>query len=131
MVEKRMNSLNICFKKDPDLHNKYKECIKDYVRKGIASKVQHDSINEEKSQKKDVWYHPHHAVIHPQKPQKPIIVFDCAAQYEGVSLKKWLLQGPDMTKKLIGVLIRFWEESTAFMADIEAMFCQMQVSPEH
>ena len=131
MAEKRMNSLKTRFKRDPDLHNKYKECINDYVRKGFASKVQHDSINEEKSQKKDVWYLPHHAVFHPQKPQKPRIVFDCAAQYEGMSLNKRLLQGPDMTNKLIGVLTRFQEESTAFMADIEAMFCQVRVSPEH
>ena len=36
-----------------------------------------------------------------------------------------------MTNKLIGVLIRFREESTAFMADIESMFCQVRVSPEH
>ena len=33
-----------------------------------------------------------------------------------------------MTNKLIGVLTRFCEQSTAFMADIESMFCQVRVS---
>ena len=73
------------------------------------------------------WYLPHHPVLHPQKPQKRRIVFDCAAKYEDVSLNDRLLQGPDMTITLIGVLSRFRQEPTAFMADIEAMFCQVKV----
>ena len=77
------------------------------------------------------WYLPHHPVLHPQKPQKPRIVFDCAAKYEDVSLKDQLLQGPDMTNTLVRVLSRFRQEPTAFMADIEAMFCQVKVSPMH
>jgi hypothetical protein len=36
-----------------------------------------------------------------------------------------------MKNKLIGVLIRFRENPIAFLADIEAMFCQVRVSLEH
>lgn len=130
MAERRMSSLKARFKKDPDLYAKYKEGINDYVKKGFVPKVQEDPVVEEKSQTKELWYLPHHSVFHPQKPRKTRIVFDCAAQFDGVSLNKRLLQGPDMTNKLIGVLTRFREDATAFMADIESMFCQVRVSPE-
>ena len=59
------------------------------------------------------------------------IVFDCAASSKGVSLNQQLLQGPDMTNKLVGVLLRFREDPIAFLVDIEAMFCQVRVSLEH
>jgi hypothetical protein len=36
-----------------------------------------------------------------------------------------------MTNKLIGVLSRFRQDPTAFIADIEAMFSQVKVSPLH
>ena len=43
-------------------------------------------------------------------------------------LGKRLYQGPDLTKKLIGVLLRFRQERIALMADIEGMFHQVRVS---
>ena len=36
-----------------------------------------------------------------------------------------------MTNKLVGVLLRFREDPIVFLADIEAMFCQVRVSLEH
>ena len=36
-----------------------------------------------------------------------------------------------MTNTLVGVLTRFRQDPVAFLADIEAMFCQVRVSPEH
>ena len=36
-----------------------------------------------------------------------------------------------MTNKLVGVLLRFCEDPIAFLANIEAMFCQVRVSLEH
>ena len=36
-----------------------------------------------------------------------------------------------MTNTLVGVLIRFRQAPIAFLADIEAMFCQVRVSSEH
>ena len=53
------------------------------------------------------WYLPHHPVTSPTKPGKVPIVFDAAAEYEGTSLNKNLLSGPDMTNSLVGVLLRF------------------------
>ena len=54
-------------------------------------------------------------------------MFDCSARYQGESLNDHLLQGPDLTSKLTGVLTRFRQERIAFMADIEKMFYQVKV----
>ena len=67
--------------------------------------------------------------VSPQKPDKVRVVFDCSAKYQGASLNDQLLQGPDLTNMLVGVLTRFRQEQIAFMSDIEAMFHQVRVSP--
>ena len=54
-----------------------------------------------------LWYLHHHGVCNPNKPGKVRVVFDCACQWKGVSLNKELLQGPDLTSSLIGVLLSF------------------------
>ena len=41
-----------------------------------------------------------------------------------------LLQGPDLTNSLVGVLARFRQEPVAVMVDIEGMFHQVKVTPE-
>ena len=40
-----------------------------------------------------------------------------------------LLQGPDLTNLLVGVLTRFRQEPVAFMSDVEVMFHQVRVRP--
>ena len=77
-----------------------------------------------------MWYLPHHGVYHPKKPGKIRVVFDCSAKFQGVSLNDCLLQGPDLTNSLVGVLTRFREDPVAFMADVESMFHQVIVPPE-
>jgi len=59
------------------------------------------------------------------------VVFDCSAQFNGVSLNDYLLQGPDFMKDLLGILCRFRQESVAFMTDIKSMFRQFMVTKEH
>jgi len=68
-------------------------------------------------------------VYHPQN-KKVHVVFDCAASYQGVSLNNKLLQGPDLTNSLLGVLTRFRQENIAMMADVEAMSHQVRVPEE-
>lgn len=72
-------------------------------------------------QSKRIWYIPHHGVYHPKK-KKLRVVFDCGASYQGTSLNDQLLQGPDLTNSLVGVLIRLRQNPVAIMADIESMF---------
>ena len=76
------------------------------------------------------WYIPHHGVYHPTK-KKIRVVFDCSAQVNGVSLNDILLQGPDLTNSLVGVLMRFRLQPVAVMGDIEAMFYQVTVPESH
>ena len=80
-----------------------------------------------------VFYLPHHAVFHPQKPEKLRIVFDCAAVHNdtGISLNMNVLQGPDLTNSLIGTLLRFREREIVIMADIEEFFLMVRVTPDH
>lgn len=58
-------------------------------------------------------------------------VFDSSAVYEGHSLNKVLMTGPDLTNSLIGILLRFRQDRYAVIADIEQMFYQFYVKKEH
>ena len=69
-------------------------------------------------------------MYHPNKPGKIRVVFDCSAEFDGQSLNKELLTGPDLTNQIVGVLKRFQQNSIAFMVGIEAMYYQVMV-PEH
>ena len=100
----------------------------DVIRKGYAEKVPDDKLLDADGR---VWYIPHHGVYHPKKPTKIRIMFDCSAEYKGESLNKHLLQGPDSTNALAGVLCRFGQEPIAFMCDLEAMFHQLRVDGKH
>ena len=123
-AESRLQMLKKRLQRDAILREKYQDFMNDLLCKNYAKRLP----NEDQSQK-DAWYLPHHPVFHPQKPDKVRVVFDCSAQYRGTSLNDQLLQGPDLTNTLVGVLTRFRQEQVAFMSDIEAMFYQVQVRP--
>ena len=78
---------------------------------------------------RQVWYLLHHPVTHPLKPEKVRVVFDCAAQFAHTSLNRQLLQGPDLTNSIVGVLTRFPQEFVGLVADIQSMFHQVRVEP--
>ena len=42
-----------------------------------------------------------------------------------------MLQGPDLTNPLLGILLRFRQEKIAIIADIEAMYYKVQVQEDH
>ena len=101
--------------------------MNDMIVKGYAEQVNPTETESGKT----VWFIPHHGVYHPKKPGKIRVVFDCSAELEGQSLNQSLLQGPDLTNNLVGVLDRFRKEPVAVMCDIESMFCQVQVNEQH
>lgn len=117
----------IGLKKKLESNDKYRADYVDFmigiIDKGYASKIDLGNLS---TQKRKVWYLPHHGIYHPRKPSSIRVVFDCSARYHGESLNDYLLQGLDLTSKLNGVLTRFREERVAFMADIE-MFFQVKV----
>ena len=72
----------------------------------------------------------HHGTRHLKK-KKLRIVFNCSQEFNGESLNKHLIQGPLLTNDLTGVLLRFRQERIALTCDIEGMFHQIRVNPEH
>ena len=114
--------------KDLELLQKYSAFIDNLLDKDYAAKVPNQHLLDRSD--KVVWFLPHHRVFHPKKPGKVRFVFDCTAKFRGVSLNENLLQGPDLTNSLIGVLTRFRQERTAIVADMESMFYQVRLPLE-
>lgn len=126
MVERRAELLKKRLLKDQDLFSKYNATMNKYVEEGHAERV---PTNELHPEDRPVWYLPHHPVMHPLKPEKVRVVFDCAAQFAKTSLNQQLLQGPDLTNRIVGVLSRFRQETVGLVADIQSMFHQVRVEP--
>ena len=120
MALSRLRSLGKRLVADPELFDRYKGKIRDMISQGHAIEVLDQS---EKDQSK-VWYIPHHCVT-----EKFRVVFDCAGQFKGTSLNQQILQGPDNTNNLVGVLTRFRKHPVAVVGDVRAMFMQVKVDP--
>ena len=126
IAETRLHGLEKRLLRDSELCETYTEKMQYLIDKEHAEPVVKDTKPEGAT-----WYLPHHPVFHPKKPGKMRIVFDCAARKNGISLNDRVLQGPDLTNSLLGVLLRFRQEPIAIMADIEAMFHQVYVTPRN
>ena len=121
---RRLSSLRRRFSRDPELEERYRTVMEEYVAKGYACKL---TPEEAAVTGPRTWYLPHFPVLNSNKPGKVRIVFDAAAEYGGTSLNSNLLQGPDCTNNLVGVLLRFRQDHTAIVANIESMFHQVKV----
>ena len=109
----------------------YVNFVNTLIVKGYAEKIPEEQSPPESGK---IWYMPHHGLYNAKKPEKIRVVFDCSARYQETSLNDQLLQGPDLTNTLFGVLTRFRQRPYAFMpyafmpyAFIEAMFYQVNV----
>ena len=118
---RRITHLQKRFLKDFNFYKLYEAKMNKFVINGYARKIPDDNLQPGSK----TWYLPHHAT-----GNKFRIVFDCGASFKGTSLNDNLLQGPDLTGNLLGVLTRFREGPIAVIADIRAMFHQVKVSPE-
>ncbi|XP_056125219.1 uncharacterized protein LOC130103060 [Rhinichthys klamathensis goyatoka] len=126
VAEQRALSLKRRLNKDPSFSNDYIAFMSKMLVNGYAERVP-----TEQSTRCDgrVWYIPHHGVYHPKK-KKLRVVFDCGVTFQGTSLNSQLLQGPDLTNLLVGVLTRFRKEPVVLIGDIEAMYHQVRVPAE-
>lgn len=127
IAEQRLWSLKRKFDRNSVFKEEYTTFLNEVITQRHAEPVPLDQLTQSNGK---VWYIPHHGVYHPQKG-KLRVVFDCAASYKGTSLNTQLLQGPDLTNSLIGVLVRFRQEPIAIVADIQSMFHQVHVSNKH
>ena len=109
-------------------NEKFKVDYCSFMRKileaGYAKKVPKERLNVR------AWYIPHHGVYHPTKG-KFRVVLDCSAEKDGVSLNSVLIQGPDFSNSLLGILLNFRKGKIPVMADIESMYYQVLVPEEH
>ena len=117
----RLKSVKKKLLKDESLRTEYTRTVESLIRKGYARRA---DVSVDKTG--EVWYIPHHAVYNKQKG-KLRVVFDGSASFKGRCLNEELIQGPDLTNSLVGVLVRFRKEDVAVMADIEAMYHQVNV----
>ena len=98
----RLMGLKRRFMKDNKFFQDYVSFMDNLLRGGYAKRSDASPAGK-------TWYIPHHGVYYPSKPGK-ICLFDCSAEFQGRSINKELLSGPDLTNQIIGVLTRFREE---------------------
>ena len=127
LAENRLTSLKKQLIKHEKLHENYTSFTEDLAVKGYAQKVPEEKVDCKAGSS---WYLPHNPVIHPRKPDKMRVVFDCATKLGTASLNNRLMQGSDLSNLLVGVLMRFRENGIALMTDVEAMFYRVYVTPE-
>ena len=104
MAEKRLSSLRRKLEKNKDLHQKYVDGKSDLLEQGYAVPVPEQDVHRSDGK---VWYLPHHPVINPNK-EKIRIVFDCAAEYGGVSLNSRIRLRPVLHDGILIVPGRLW-----------------------
>ena len=126
-AEAYANSLKKRLLRRKEEHQEYTNFMEELVEKGYAEKVPDSELARNDGR---VWYIPHHCVKHPRKPDKVRVVFNCPVVYKGYALNTELLQGPDLTNRLYGVLLRWRQEPVAITGDIESMFYQVRVNPD-
>ena len=118
----RLGSQRKRFLSDQSYFDQYKSFMEDMLKMNYAEAVPDDGCAEEGK----VWYLVHFSVEHKRK-KKLRIVFDCSLKFQNVCLNDCLMQGPDLTNNLVGVLLRFREGKYAFSADIKSMYYQVRI----
>ena len=113
LAEHRLKLLRRRLLKNQELHSRYSAFMDDLLENGHARKGPEDRLDHPVGA---LWYLPHHPVLNANKPGKVRVVFDCAARHQGTSLNDQLLQGPDLTNNLVGILTRFRQENVALMS---------------
>jgi hypothetical protein len=121
----RLSKLKQRFLRDKKYQTDYLTFMNGMIASNYAELIPQEEMELDDGR---IWYLPHHGVYHHRKPDNIRVVFDCSAVYKGQSLNQNLLQGPDLTNSLLGVLCRFRQDKTAFMCDLEAMFHQVMVN---
>ena len=127
MAEQRLLSLKRRMLSNQRLKEEYQTYMEDMLDRGYAEVVPEDELRRDDGK---VWYVPHHGV-YSQTKEKLRVVFDCSGEFQGHSLNSQLMQGPDVSNNLSGILTRFRKERIGVTCDVQGMFNQVKVIPEH
>ena len=75
------------------------------------------------------WYLQHHAVYREDKASTKVrIVWNAAAQFQGVSLNDAFHKGPDLLNSLMSCLLAWRRDRVALVGDVRKMFNQIEVA---
>lgn len=120
---KRFQSLERKLTSDSRLREAYCKFMAEYLSLGHMSPASSTGS----------YFIPHHAVFKSSDPQDKIrVVFDASAQsFSSTSLNQCLFAGPKLQQDVIDVLMRFRLPRYAFTADINKMYRQILLVPEH
>ncbi|XP_017471515.1 PREDICTED: uncharacterized protein LOC108362875 isoform X1 [Rhagoletis zephyria] len=127
MAEKRLLTLEKKFDRDADFRKQYTYLMAEYESKAYARRLSDEEVLQRGNR---TWYLPRFGVCNANKPEKLRLVFDAAAQVEGVSLNSALLNGPDLCQPLNTILMKFRQKPIGVCGDIVEMFHQVQVRRE-
>lgn len=97
-----LTSLTGKLERNEKFHQEYTQFLNDVISHGFADMVSQDEL---RTGEDNVFYIPHHGVYHPLK-KKMRAVFDCGVRHRGTPLNVQLLQGPNPTSSLVGVLLQ-------------------------
>ncbi|XP_058817021.1 uncharacterized protein LOC131680319 [Topomyia yanbarensis] len=128
MAFKRLCSLERRLKKNPVLEEAVKQQIESYQEKQYAHVATQAELREADPTR--IWYLPLNVVLNPKKQNKVRLVWDAAAQVNGVSLNSQLLAGPDLLTSLPAVVQLFRQLPVAFVGDICEMYHQLRIRKE-
>lgn len=115
------------FKKNHAFADQYRQFINEYIRLGHMKQVTFDK------NQRDCYYLPHHAVLKPESSSTKLrVVFDASAKTKGnQSLNQLMLAGPRLQDDLSTILLRWRFHKFVVTADVEKMYRQILVAPEH
>jgi hypothetical protein len=128
MARKRLSWLQAKLVKQEGVWEKYAATIQSDLDKGYVRKLSSQEAADLRA--KPHWFIPHFIVLHPDKPDRPRRVLDCAARAGGLSLNSLLNKGPKNLADLWGITQRFRVHPYVVIADITEMFSQVEVDPE-
>ncbi|XP_066145931.1 uncharacterized protein [Euwallacea fornicatus] len=122
-MERRLN-------KDQDLFKKYQNFINQYVSLGHANYIPFSSVTNSPTNR---FFLPHHCVIRNDSATTKLrVVFDGSMKSTtGVCLNDLTHKGYPIQPDLFDILIKFRTFRYVFTADIEKMFRQILVNPNH
>lgn len=117
---KRLVHLLKKFQRDQGYFERYQKNVDDYLKNGYDRRL---TLNEVVKRTSKTWYLPHIGVVNINKPGKVQMVFEATGKSSNESFHSNL----NLLNSLFGVLLRFYRFRMAIVADLEAMFHQVQL----
>ncbi|XP_072377793.1 uncharacterized protein [Diabrotica undecimpunctata] len=125
-AENRFYALERKFKRDPILHQRYKEFLLEYID------LHYMTINKEAEGHQFEYFLPHHGVTTESSVTTKLrVVFDASAPTaSGLSLNRIQAIGPVLQDDLLSITLRFRKYNYVMSSDIAKMYRQVLIVPE-